>query len=105
MTRNGCSVVQINDYGREFLNQVIKSLHTKTKVNQQITKAYEPSSNCMVKRLNKTIERVRQKVVNDQLSVGISSLMIYCPVIAPQFTLRLRGRFRGRVRYHHGTAL
>jgi hypothetical protein len=40
--RFGCFSIQINDQGREFVNQVSNELHRLTGVNQRITSAYHP---------------------------------------------------------------
>lgn len=40
--RHGCIDIQINDQGREFVNQVSTELHRLTGVQQRITSAYHP---------------------------------------------------------------
>ena len=40
--QHGCPRIQINDQGREFVNQVSKALHDLTGTKQRITSAYHP---------------------------------------------------------------
>ena len=40
--RHGCMRIQINDQGKEFVNEVITNLHEITGVDQRITSAYHP---------------------------------------------------------------
>lgn len=40
--RFGCFSIQINDQGREFVNQVSEELHRLTGVQQRVTSAYHP---------------------------------------------------------------
>ena len=42
MCHHGCFEVQINDQGREFVNQVCNELHKLTGVQQRVTSAYHP---------------------------------------------------------------
>ena len=57
--RYGCFSVQINDQGREFVNEISAELHTKTGVKQRITSAYHPQSN------GRTIKNCLVKVCNE----------------------------------------
>ena len=40
--RHGCMRIQINDQGREFVNDVISKLHEMTGVDQRVISAYHP---------------------------------------------------------------
>ena len=40
--RHGCIDIQVNDQGREFVNQVSTELHRLTGVEQRMTSAYHP---------------------------------------------------------------
>lgn len=44
--RFGCFAVQINDQGREFVNEVCAELHRLTGVEQRVTSAYHPQVPC-----------------------------------------------------------
>ena len=50
--RHGCMKIQINDQGKEFVNEVITNLHEMTVVDQRITSAYHPQSNGLCERQN-----------------------------------------------------
>ena len=52
MGRHGCFEIQINDQGREFVNEVCKQLHELTGVEQRVTSAYHPRANRLVKGRN-----------------------------------------------------
>jgi len=54
--RHGCYDIQINDQGREFVNQVSTTLHQLTGVKQHISSAYHPQSNGLTERNNRTIQ-------------------------------------------------
>ena len=54
--RHGCMKIQINDQGREFVNEVSNVLHNMTGTEQHITLAYHLQSNGLCKR---QIERSR----------------------------------------------
>ena len=65
MCRHGCFDVQINDQGREFVNQVCDKLHKLTGVEQRVTSAYHPQANGLVERQNRTIKNSLVKVLED----------------------------------------
>lgn len=65
--RHGCFKVQINDQGREFVNQVSKALHEKTGTQQKVTSAYHPQANGLVERQNQTIKKSIVKVLEDKI--------------------------------------
>ena len=52
MRWHGCFEIQINDQGREFVNEVCKQLHELTGVEQKVTPAYYPQANHLVERQN-----------------------------------------------------
>lgn len=54
--RHGCFSIQINDQGREFINDVSAHLHRMTGVKQRVTSAYHPQANGLVERQNRTIK-------------------------------------------------
>ena len=56
MCRHGCLRIQIDDQGREFVNEVSKTLHQMTGVEQRVTSAYHPQANGLVERQNRTIK-------------------------------------------------
>ena len=50
--RYGCFEIQINNQGREFLNEVLKSLHLQTGTEQKVTSSYYTQSNGLCERQN-----------------------------------------------------
>ena len=48
--RHGCMRIQINDQGKEFVNEVSENLHEMTGTEQRITSAYHPQSNGLCER-------------------------------------------------------
>ena len=62
--RHVCMRIQINDQGREFVNDVITKLHEMTGVDQRVTSAYHPQANGVCKRQNRTIKDSLVKVLN-----------------------------------------
>ena len=52
--RHGCMRVQINDQGKEFVNEVSENLHDMTGTEQRITSAYHPQSNGLCEHQNRT---------------------------------------------------
>ena len=57
-------VVQINDQGREFVNEVADKLHSMTGTQQRVTSAYLPQSTGLVERQNGTIKNVLVMVLD-----------------------------------------
>ena len=66
MCRHGCFSTQINDQGREFVNEVSSELHRLTGVKQRVTSAYHPQANGLVERQNRTIKNSLIKVLGDK---------------------------------------
>ena len=62
--RHGCIKMQINDQGREFVNEVSSKLHKMTGVNQCVTSAYHPQANGLCERQNRLIKDSLVKVLN-----------------------------------------
>lgn len=63
MCRQGCFKIQINDQGRELVNEVSNQLHALTGVEQKITSAYHPQANGLVERQNRMIKNSLIKVL------------------------------------------
>ncbi|XP_065681448.1 uncharacterized protein LOC136095128 [Hydra vulgaris] len=63
--QHGCFEIQINDQGREFVNEISKELYSKTGKIQRITSAYHPQANGLVERQNQTIKRILVKVLDE----------------------------------------
>jgi hypothetical protein len=61
----GCTDVQINDQGREFVNRVSTTLHELTGVNQRITSAYHPQANGLTERSNRTIQTGMLRILSE----------------------------------------
>ena len=55
--------IQINDQGREFVNEVTKVLHNMIGAEQRITPACHPQSNRLCQRQNRTIRDSLVKVL------------------------------------------
>ena len=66
--RHGCFQTQINDQGREFVNEVATALHDMTGVEQRITSAYHQQANGLVERQNRTIKNTLIKVLNENVN-------------------------------------
>ena len=64
--RHGCIQVQINDQGREFVNEVNSNLHRMTGTEQRMTSAYHPQANGLVERQNRSIKESLVKVLNEK---------------------------------------
>ena len=64
--RHGCSEIQINDQGREFVNASSTRLHELTGVKQRITSPYHPQSNGLTERNNRTIQNSLLKVLEEK---------------------------------------
>ena len=62
--RHGCMRIQINDQGKEFVNEAITDLHEMTGVDQRITSAYHPQSNGPCEHQNRNIKESLVKVLN-----------------------------------------
>ena len=69
MCRHGCFQVQINDQGREFVNEVSTELHRLTGVKQRVTSAYHPQASGLVERQNRTIKNSLVKVLEDNIAM------------------------------------
>ena len=65
MFHHGGFDVQINDQGREFLNQVCDGLHKLTLVEQRVTSAYHPQANGLVEHQNRIIKNSLLKLLED----------------------------------------
>ena len=66
MHRHGCVKILITDQGREFINQINKSLTEKFKTDHRVSTAYHPKTNGLVERYNQTIQRCLIKLVNQE---------------------------------------
>ena len=64
--RLGSAAIQINDQGREFVNQVSRLLHSLYGTKQRITSAYHPQSNGLVERNNRTVQSWLLKVLAEK---------------------------------------
>ena len=67
--RHGCFEIQINNQGREFVDEVSTELHRLTGVEQRITGSYHPQSNGLVERQNRTIKTSLVKVLEDNVNM------------------------------------
>ena len=63
--RHGCFEIQINDQGREFVNEVSKNLHQLTGTEQRVTSSYHPQSNGLCERQNRIIKESLVKVLEE----------------------------------------
>ena len=58
--------IQINDQGKEFVNEVSENLHEMTGTEQRITSAYHPQSNGLCELQNHTIKDSLVKVQEEK---------------------------------------
>ena len=65
--RRECLWIQINDQGREFVNEVSDHLHQITGVDQRITSANHPQFNKLSERQNRTIINFLIKVLEEKV--------------------------------------
>ena len=65
--RHGCFAIQINDQGREFVNEIADEPHSMTGTQQRMISAYHPQSNGLVERQNHTIKNAMVKVLDQNL--------------------------------------
>ena len=65
MCRHGCFMIQINDQGRELVNEVSDELHLFTGVQQRVTSVYHPQFNGFVERQNRTMKNSLVKVLEE----------------------------------------
>ena len=61
MYRHGCFKTQINDQGKEFLNEVSDALLELTGTDQRVISAYHQQSNGLCERQNRTIKDSLEK--------------------------------------------
>ena len=57
--------IQVNDQGKEFVNEIFENLHKMAGTEQQITSAYHPQSNGLCKRQNRTIKNSLVNVMEE----------------------------------------
>ena len=69
MCRHGCFQIQINDQGREFVNEVSTELHRLTGVEQRVTSPYHPQANGLIERHNRTIKNSLVKVLEENIEM------------------------------------
>ena len=65
MCRYGCFKIQINDQGKEFVNEVSNKLLEMTGTKQRVTFAYHPQSNGLCERQNRTIKDSLMKTLKE----------------------------------------
>ena len=65
MWRHGCFKIQINDQGKEFVNEVSNKLLEMTGTEQRVTSAYHPQSNGLCERQNRTIKDSLVKILEE----------------------------------------
>ena len=74
--QHGCMRIQINDQGKEFVNEVSENLHEMTGTEQRITSAYHPQSNGLCERQNRIIKDSLVKVLEEKPKVWPNIMMI-----------------------------
>ena len=65
MCWHGCFKTQINDQGKEFVNEVSDALLEFPGIDQRVTSAYHPQSNGLCERQNRTIKDSLVKVLEE----------------------------------------
>ncbi|CAK9291110.1 unnamed protein product [Gordionus sp. m RMFG-2023] len=74
--------VEINDQGREFVNQVSNKYHKLVGTQQRVTSAYYPQANGMVERSNCTLQNSLLKCTKGNQKIGLEfSQVLYLPTI------------------------
>ncbi|CAK9292568.1 unnamed protein product [Gordionus sp. m RMFG-2023] len=69
--------IQINDQGREFVNEMTTRLHKMTGTEQRICSAYHPQANGLTERNNRTIQNLMLKVYESVVGlIAINNLPI-----------------------------
>ena len=63
---HGCVKIQINDQGKEFVNEVSKNLHEMTGTEQRVTSAYHPQSNGFCECQNRSIKDSLVKLLEEK---------------------------------------
>ena len=63
---HSCMRIQINDQGKEFVNEVSENVHEMTGTEQRITSAYHPQSNGSCERQNRTIKDSLVQVLEER---------------------------------------
>ncbi|CAK9302255.1 unnamed protein product [Gordionus sp. m RMFG-2023] len=66
--------IQINDQGREFVNEVSTNYHKLVGTMQWVTSVYHPQANGMVERVNRTIQNALLKCIEDDYLVWTDAL-------------------------------
>ena len=56
MCRHGCFKTQINDQGKEFINEISDALLELTGTHQRVTSAYHPQSNGLCERQKRMVK-------------------------------------------------
>ena len=64
--RHGFMRIQINDQGKEFVNEVSENLHKMTGTEQRIVSTYHPQSNGLCERQNRTIKDSLVKILEEK---------------------------------------
>ncbi|CAK9291523.1 unnamed protein product [Gordionus sp. m RMFG-2023] len=64
---HGRAKIQINDQGREFVNEISNNFHKLIGTMQRVTSVYHPQANGMVERVNRTIQNALLKCIKDDL--------------------------------------
>ena len=65
----GCMRIKINGQGKEFVNEVSQNLYEMAGTEQRITSAYNPPSNGICQRHNRTIKDSLVKVLEEKPKV------------------------------------
>ena len=89
VTRYGVIQNLHSDQGRDFESQVFQHMATMLKVNKTRTTPYHPESSGMVERINRTLEDMLSKVVNNNEDTGIPDFPKYSWPTGPQSTCQL----------------
>ncbi|CAK9302239.1 unnamed protein product [Gordionus sp. m RMFG-2023] len=71
---HGRAKIQINDQGREFVNEISNNFHKLIGTMQRVTSAYHPQANGMVERVNRTIQNALLKCIKDDQLIWTDAL-------------------------------
>ncbi|CAK9292697.1 unnamed protein product [Gordionus sp. m RMFG-2023] len=71
---HGRARIQINDQGREFVNEISNNFYKLVGTMQRVTSAYHPQANGMVERVNRTIQNALLKCIKDDQLIWTNAL-------------------------------
>ncbi|CAK9289927.1 unnamed protein product [Gordionus sp. m RMFG-2023] len=71
---HGRAKIQINDQGREFVNEISNNYHKLVETMQRAS-SYHPQANGMIERVNRTIQNALLKCIKDDQLIWTDALL------------------------------